>query len=366
MAAEGHVLFLQKRSSRAGAQTSLARATAELKGLRPAVLAGGEGWLTNSLREQDTPVQVTTFPSPRSLSARIFGLRRFAQRSIHVLAEAGIRPRIVVANDHQECPLALALAAELGGLPVLGLLRSGGTTERDFRKYLCDRCGGLAAVGESLRQRVETWTGRQPVLLQEGFPEAAFFPPIQIPPSFPNRVLIIGTADPAKGFPDFIEALDRIEQHHPGFPAMACDFTYHQPSGAEDLLRQPRRTKLKFLGRVDGLSSMVRNYSLVIHPSRAEAFGMAPVEVMLAGVPTLASTTGVIGSLGLPAGWQFPPRDPIALAERIVHLWKHWPDHGLDLTVVQDEIRRHYHIRDSVAPLRQELERLAPLSPGRP
>jgi glycosyltransferase involved in cell wall biosynthesis len=60
------------------------------------------------------------------------------------------------------------------------------------------------------------------------------------------------------------------------------------------------RSQFAFLGRVNGLSELVRGYDFAVHPSRMESFGLAPIEALLAGTPTLVSLTGEAGELGLP------------------------------------------------------------------
>ncbi len=358
MTAGRHLLFIQKRPSRAGAQTSLVRLAGAIPDLRPAVLAGGEGWLTASLRQQNIPVLIADFPGPRSLGSRLMGLGIFG-RSVAALADSvGIFPWAVIANDHQECPLAIAAASAMGGVPVVGILRSAAMNARDFSKYQCSRCDRLMTVGPDLQQRVAVWSGTVPTRFEEGFAEADFHPPLKPARHFPTRLLIVGTAHLAKGFTDFIEALDLVEARHPEFPHLQCDFTSEPPTRAENLLRKDRRCRFRFIGRVEDLGRVARDYGLVVHPSRAETFGMSPMETILAGVPTLASTTGAIGRIGLPPAWQFPPEDPETLAERIVALWRNWPGCGPDLFAMQEEIRRSFHIQRTAAPLRRELERI--------
>jgi len=365
MSEASHLLFIQKRSLRAGAQTSLARmvGSTPLRDLNPAVLVGTEGWLHQDLKDRAFPVALTEFPSPRAIMTRLLGYGAFARRASAKLAEVGIRPGAIIANDHQECPLALALSARLGGVPVLGILRTPGMDRRDFKKYACENCDGLMGEGVELNERVQTWTDKQTALFEEGFCEEEFFPPVPFPSVFPSRILVVGSESPRKGFGDFIEALDLIESREPAFPGLRCDFTGTIPVGLESLVARPRRSQFIFLGRVEGFAKLVRNYPLAIHPSRAETFGMAPIEAMLAGVPTMVSATGIAATLPLPTTWIFEPASPKKIAERLTELWRRWVDHALDVAAVQQHIRACYHIDHTAGFVRESLVRIGAARP---
>ncbi|MDZ4288135.1 MAG: glycosyltransferase family 4 protein, partial [Prosthecobacter sp.] len=252
-----------------------------LRILGPAVLLGGEGWLAEQLQRQQVPVLTTDFPSPRAMATRLFGLGSFARRVAASLHSNSIQPTAIIANDHQECPLALSLSKTLGRVPVLAILRTPGMTRGDFDKYHCDRCDGLMGEGKELRQRLTEWTTKPVGLFEEGFTESEFMPPKPWPPSCPQRLVVIGSEAPRKGFTDFIEAVHCLEIQLPGFPGFRCDLTGSPPSGSDALLARPSRSTFHFLGRVEGFAHLVRQYDLAVHPSRAETFGMAPIEAML-------------------------------------------------------------------------------------
>ena len=76
-----HLLFVQNRAKRAGAQVSLSRivTSPEIKPLNPYVLLGGNEWFDSFLREEAIPHTVQPSASPRSLRARRGGLAKFAR-----------------------------------------------------------------------------------------------------------------------------------------------------------------------------------------------------------------------------------------------------------------------------------------------
>ena len=349
------ILFFQKRSIRAGAQTSLARLveSSPLRPMNPVALLGGAGWLSEELQRQGTPALITRFPSPRALMSRMLGFGMFARRVIGMLHSRAVTPAAIIANDHQECPLAFALAEKLGGIPVLGILRTPGMSRADFDKYGCDRCNGLMGEGTELRERVQAWTSKDVGLFEEGFAEAEFLPLKVWPAACPKRVLVIGSEAPRKGFLDFIEAVRRLEAEVPAFPGFECDFTGSRPA---DLPQGPTRSIFHFLGRVDDFPSLVRRFELAVHPSRAETFGMAPIEALIAGTPTLVSLTGEARRLALPGDWTFPPGDVSALSDRLAGLWRRWP--ALDLQALQAQVRHGYHLDRTAGRVRHELLKL--------
>lgn len=350
------VLFLQNRPIRAGAQTSLARLvdSAPIRPLDPVVLLNSDGWLSDQLCRQGTPYCVFPFKSPRSLSTRIFGLSTWAKSAAAALGETRSQIRCIVANDHQECPLGLALAKTLGGLPVLSILRSPGMSKRDFEKYSCDASQAVMVEGRELQVRVKRWTSKSVSLFEEGFEEAEFQSAKTLPTSCPRRVLLIGSEAPRKGFTDFIEALQILEHRRPDFPGWTCDLTSAHTEAIDALLAKPTRSKFHFLGRIEGFSSRVREYDFAIHPSRAETFGMAPIEAILAGTPTLLSTTGVAAELSLPWSWTFPPGKITSLSEHLEFIWEYWPP--IDIPAIQAEIRARFHINHTASAVRCQLD----------
>lgn len=361
MSTKRHTLFIQYRARRAGAQTSLHRlvSSPDMANLNPAVLLAESGWLEETLLDSSIPTRCSKWPSPRSLQARLGGLRHFAKTTVQQLAAQGIHPSVIVANDHQECPISVAIG-QLLKVPVVSLLRSAGMTERDFQKYKCSETSELFCVGADLLSKVQQWCDKPAKLYTEGFTTQELFShPPNLPKKFPNKVLIVGTADPAKGFSDFFNALAQVESNNPDFPALECVFTSQQPDDPEStqLLSRPTRSNFSFIGRVNGLREFAHDFDFAIHPSRQETFGMTPIELILAGVPTLSTETGILGSIDLPASWLTSPSSPHLLATKI-ELWhSQWEQQTSYLADIQENLRRRFDIRDTAAPFIAELKK---------
>ena len=355
-----HLLFVQNRAKRAGAQVSLSRivTSPDIKPLNPFVLLGCNGWLDSSLHEEAIPHTIQPWTSPRSLRARMGGLAKFARSTISQLHAKGIRPTAIVANDHQECLTALALSKASGGIPVVVILRTPGMTQSDFDKYQCGKCNFIFARGEDLTRRARAWSGKEVSCMLGSFTDDDFFDPLPSGSSFPQKILIAGSEEPRKGFSDFLEALKTIETTEPNFPALECVFTGEQSEELSQLVTQNFRSSFTFVGRVNHFQTFARQFHLAIHPSRSESFGMAPLELLLAGVPTMISQTGITSALPLSSPWVFKPKSPSELAHHLTQIWKQWPKIQLDIPKIQEHIRSHYHISQTTVLLAETINNL--------
>jgi glycosyltransferase involved in cell wall biosynthesis len=359
---KGNILFIQDRSIRAGAQTSLERMvqSENIRQLNPAALIAQPGWLSDTLKKHHVPAVVSRWPSPRSLKARLGGLDRFAKKIVPVLKQASIYPRVIIANDHQECLLAHSLSRALGGVPLMAILRTPGMNQLDFEKYRCAHCDVVFGEGHELRKRVETWLKKPVPLFEEGFAESEFLAPKSLPEQFPKRIFVAGSEEPRKGFQDFFDALEILEKKQPDFLGFDCHLTGAPPEdeATQRFLENSLRSELTFLGRVDNFIETASAFDLAIHPSRAESFGMAPLELLLAGIPTLISTTGVVEKMDIPEEWQFTPNDPGDLADHLEKLWLKWPEVSPAVSNIQKQIREQYHIEQTTAGVANEAHRL--------
>ena len=354
-------LCVQNRAKRAGAQVSLSRLVSHpsIQTLNPFILLGEQGWLDSFLKEHSIHHQVQPWPSPRSLGARIGGLDKFARKAVGILQNHGTTIRAVVANDHQECLPALSLAKAAGNVPVIAILRTPSMTQGDFEKYHCDKCAHLFARGEELTAKVSEWSSREASCMLGSFSIEELSPPLPVPESFPTRILVAGSEEPRKGFADVLDALRIIERDEADFPSLNLVFTGNKTSQLAEQTETGFRSTFEFVGRVDGLRDFSRQFRLAIHPSRAETFGMAPFELILAGVPTIMSATGAAPSLPLTHPWIFDSGSAKALAKSMIRLWKSWPACVPDIEHLQSSILKAYPISDSAEALADKIRILS-------
>lgn len=355
------LLFLQKRSSKAGAQVALSRLLRhpQLQALNPVLVTEQDGWLTEQCRSHGLPVILQKFPASRSLLNRFLGNQRFAQEILRQAAEANLKPALVLGNDHGEGLLTRAVAKAARIASVI-ILRSSETTESFFHKYECDRCDLIYSVGEELTAKVKKWGAQGQIrLLNDGVYETEFHPVKPKAAAFPTNILVAGSAVPDKGWADFAVAIDLLEKD-PNFPALDFDFTGTPPDPAiNDMqLGKPRRARFNFRGRQEKFIEFVQRYDLVLHPSREESFGLAPVEILAAGVTLLSSSAGVMGQIQLQKDWLTIPASAEDLADKLRNLWQNWPHLDCEVSACQQNIRSRFLMDTVVADLVSELRRL--------
>jgi glycosyltransferase involved in cell wall biosynthesis len=354
-------LFLQNRTHRAGAQTSLARLLKheKLRRWNPALICSRGGWLVEECERQRVSIVQEEFPRSRSLAGRLFGNAAFARRVAGKLSERSIRAAIVHANDHQEGLLGLEVARRTGARTAI-FLRSIALRRDDYFKYRCNEYDMIFAVGGELVSKVRAWDATKAIeLIHDGVTPEDFLPPKTKSESAPRRMLVIGSAQELKGWADLIDALETIEREG-GLPPLQFDFTGDMPAAPENNLRLERLATMRcnFLGRVDAFRELVRDYDLVINPSRMGTFGLAAVEVLAAGVPLLSSRTGVIEQIQEAGEMLFAPARPDQLGSALKRLLLAWPTVDLGVTRSQENIRRRFMIDQTVDPLIAAYDRL--------
>ena len=326
MSSPADILFVQRRPKRAGAQTSLYRLVSSSP-RSSQVLISSAGWLNEALEN----VTVKVWPSPRSLKGRLGGLASFTKS---IAKEIGA-PKIVVANDHHECLPALALAKAFS-VPCIAILRTPGMSENDFQKHRCGECAHLFIVGEELSGRVDNWSDTPHSLFIEGFLEEEFADIPPPPAEFPSEILIAGSEEARKGFADILTALEILEKSHPDFPLKKVVFTGRAPEGELPTLS----CQLDFVGRVNDFIPFAQGFDFAVHPSRHETFGLAPLELIIAGIPTLCTQTGIADQDLLPSPWLTPPSSPEELARALLDWNQNWQDRRNELKKWQPAIIR--------------------------
>lgn len=355
------ILYVQMRPQRAGAQTCLFRLIRHdrVRQWNPILLTSSEGWLTNECARIGIPVMCEPFPSSRSLSARLWGNASFARRVERRLRDAALAPTVVHANDHLEGLLGLSIARRLNAQTML-FLRSPGMTDRDYFKYRCDQYRIVAAVCDLLHERARAWEPRREIqLIHDGIEEDDFAPLKPKAKQAPSRLLIVGSPLPWKGWADLTEALYILEQKGVARP-LEVDFTGVEPVPRDNDLKLNRLKSVtaRFLGRVEGFRELLREYDLVVVPSRMECFGTAAVETLAAGVPLLTTRTGAAVTLLDNAELVVPPGKPALLAEALQKIFDRWSDVDFGVEEAQGRIRQLYVIDRAAGKLDAAYRRL--------
>jgi glycosyltransferase involved in cell wall biosynthesis len=341
------VLFVQKRTGKSGAPVALYRLITqpEIKKLNPILLVSQSGWLSSECQKQGIPVIVEHFPSSRTLISRLWNNRQFSKKISYFCQTLGYRLGVVIGNDHMEGLLCEAISRRLS-IPRILFLRSSEMAQRDFTKYHGDQFNLVYTVLDEMQRRVKNWNPAAPVkLLSDGINLSEIYSPKPKSELFPQRILVLGSESHYKGWQDFAAAVDRLEQI-PDFPALEFDFTGRAPNSPfNDMqLEKQRRSKFNFIGRVDNFQALIRRYDLVIHPSREEAFGLAMIETLAAGVPLFCSRAGVIEKILDNPQMLFLPNNVDDLAQKLELLWRNWKLISPNVTLCQNNIRQRFLI----------------------
>lgn len=317
------VLFLQRRAGKAGAQVCLAALVKALRrlGLEARVLLGQPGWLAEVLQQEGALAGIVPFPSWRSPLARILRLAPFFIQTRRLGRSQGL-PQLLHANDLWEALLTEWLARRWQRPWVVHLRTQAPAAQ--LQKYHLHRAKAVIAVSPVLPRNYDAAVPLPWHYLPDGLSRDEFWPLTENPAPFPRHLGVMGHDDPAKGWEDLGQALALVHQHQGRLPAKIVFFGRCRPA-AQERLRAifPATIKLIFAGLVtDPLPPLWRQLDLIIIPSRRESFGRSALEVIAAGVPILASRTGIIPwLLGPESPWTFPPADPSTLAA----VWQNLP-----------------------------------------
>jgi glycosyltransferase involved in cell wall biosynthesis len=146
-------------------------------------------------------------------------------------------------------------------------------------------------------------------------------------PSVPATVGSVGTVCRAKGTDVFLEAIPLVRKR---FPELR--FEHIGQRGLDEdaefdgrisrlLAWEPLASAVTMLGRRPAAEGLARWETFVL-PSRQDAFPLATLEAMAAGVPVVASAVGGVTEQidNLETGILVAPEDPELLAKAIIHL----------------------------------------------
>ena len=346
------LVYLQRRSQKAGAQTCLARLVRNpcLARFNPTVICGEYGWLTTELKRSGVRFFVQPFPSSRSLLARLWANERFATRLAQQLRPLG-QYFLVHGNDHQEGILTISLAHKLGASTAI-FLRSPHMTIKDYKKYKCAKIKAVITVSHELMDRLAVWDPNKMFrVVSDGiYPE-------EIAGSFkqsvdrPRRFIVLGSPLKWKGWRDLVDALHLLRVRGFALDGLSFDFTGVEPGSQNDLdLGRLAGIPIRFLGRRDDFPALLAGYDFAINPSHHETFGMAAVETIAMGVPLLSSRTGVMPDLVDPH-LLYSPGDVHGLSDKLGLVINSPTPSSESLKALQRNLLFRYNITNSAKTL---------------
>lgn len=156
-----------------------------------------------------------------------------------------------------------------------------------------------------------------------------------------QNILFAGRIEPLKGIDTLLRAMSILQERHPQVVKNTCVAIIGGDPWADDPDAEMARLKslrtalgihdlVTFLGAKDQevLPAYYAAAEVVVMPSHYESFGMVALEAMAMGTPVIASEVGGLAHLIRHGenGYHIPSRDPVALANSILHLVE---DHDL-------------------------------------
>ena len=349
------ILFIQKRANKAGAQVCLAKTLEALKSfnIHARVIMGEEGWLTHRLRDLEALGGVADFPSFRAPLSRWLKIGRFSRRVSEVWGKYGPF-NIIHANDTWDALLTEWLASR-NKVPWLVHLRYAEMHQSHYYKHHCHKAHAAIAVSPVIFDIVQKWPHQILEYIPEGLSEGDFWPVMERECRFPEEIGVIGHGGEVKGWDIFARAMQRVADTRGTLPTRVVFLGDINPKSQKDLVAQlPAVIETIFAGRIDRLAAEVRTLDLIVAPSRQESFGMAMVETIAAGVPLLASCTGIVPYLlGEDSPWAFSPGDPESLAQAWLRLPALWSGRHEAIRDWQSELRRKFMVNQTTQQLAQ-------------
>jgi glycosyltransferase involved in cell wall biosynthesis len=139
--------------------------------------------------------------------------------------------------------------------------------------------------------------------------------------------LFVGRLSAPKGIYDLIEAIPRVIERHSDARFVLAGVA--ESDAMEPVIRAEADKRgiahcITFLGSVEGRDKAAAYAAceMLVVPSWTEAFPLVIPEAMAAGLPVIATAVGAIPDFVTDGedGFLVPPRDPVALADRISRL----------------------------------------------
>jgi glycosyltransferase involved in cell wall biosynthesis len=311
-------------------------------------------------RELGVPVHELTLRGPGDLGRGILGLRRLIRRE-----------EFEVVHTHLYYANVAGRLASWGRSGVVSTLHNPDYTYEDpgtwrFRaKKLLDRLSGrwinhtLLAVSEEVRRDFEHHLGFSGIRV---FPNYIDVESLQGRLERLDRralrerlgldaravvVLQVGRLHRQKGQDLLLDALARARREVPALIVMLVGFS--DATGHRVLEERARRAgvvdAVRFTGPVSDVAPYLRAADIFAFPSRYEAFGLALLEAMAAGLPAVASRAGGIVELATEeSALLVPVGDVDALARALVTLATN-PARQRDLGRAARERSRAFDVR---------------------
>jgi glycosyltransferase involved in cell wall biosynthesis len=157
---------------------------------------------------------------------------------------------------------------------------------------------------------------------------------------------VIGTLTrlhPDKGNQYFVEAFSRVVKKYPDAQCWIIGEGEERAKLEAMSRHQGLQDRIKFWGRVKEPFPLLAQMNVFVFPSITEALGIALIEAAGLGVPAIASDVGGIPEVleGRP-DWLVPPRQPGALADKIIEVLQNYLEAKDNAQQLSKSIRKRF------------------------
>ncbi|MGH9454340.1 MAG: N-acetyl-alpha-D-glucosaminyl L-malate synthase BshA [Terriglobia bacterium] len=196
-------------------------------------------------------------------------------------------------------------------------------------RFSIEESDAVTAISEYLRQlTIEEFQISRPVEVIPNFVNCDVFQPVagkchrdQFAPSGEKIVVHLSNFRPVKRLPDVVEIFERVRRELPAKLLLIGDGP--DRTVAEWMVREKRLVAdVIFLGKQTQVQDLLKCADVLLLPSDLESFGLAALEAMACGIPSVCSRVG-----GLPEviqdgveGFLVAPRDVETMAAKTLAL----------------------------------------------
>jgi glycosyltransferase involved in cell wall biosynthesis len=277
-----------------------------------------------------------------------------------VLWQQFVLPRVaadgVVWGPHGTLPLGLRVPAVVTLHDFTSLTAPGRhklKTIASFNLFIgrsLEKASRIAAVSRATANEAMRWFGvpaAKIALVPNGVDE--FFSPGEDEEE--DYILFTGTLEPRKGIADLIAVYESLPEPRPRLVLCGDKGWGMTGRGAR---RAPPYEITGYVPR-ERLRDLYRRAKVFVYPSRAEGFGIPPLEALACGAPVIATRVGAIPEFAGDAALLVDPGDRDALRAALVRLLRE-PALRRELRARGPERARRYRWETSAATMTRLLE----------
>lgn len=187
-------------------------------------------------------------------------------------------------------------------------------------------------------------------------PARVIYPGVDTPPNRSPAArhrtspeLVLGTAGrliPLKGIECLLRAAAALQSEFPGMRVEIAGEGTQRQKLEEAAVQLGLVGRVAFLGWVGDMQSVLPRWDVFVMPSLEEAFGIAALDAMAAGLPVIASSVGGVVELVVDGetGWLVPPADVESLAFRLRSLLYNPEQRASMGAAAQARVRKHFNL----------------------